>query len=108
MEGQGVEYLEKPGEKGVKSPKKLGAQETETLGIDIGKDIQTLSDGKTLSIETLGDVIRQTFDILDLDDEFVVEKAFTPKDLSTTPSTLFLKNKILDLEQQVHDLEALN
>jgi len=38
----------------------------------------------------------------------MAEKEFTPKDLSTTPSTLFLNRKIVDLEQQVHDLEFLN
>ena len=108
LEGEGVESPEKPGEQGVKNPQELGVQGTETCGTKIGDGIQTLSDSKTPSIEALDNVIRQTFDSLDLDDESVPEKAFTPEDLSTTLSTLFLNNRIVDLEQHVHDLEAFN
>ena len=55
----------------------------------------------------------QTFDGLDLDDdgacfESIEENTFTPEDISTTPSTLYLNNRVIELEQQFYDLEALN
>jgi hypothetical protein len=62
----------------------LSAQGTETLGTKDVEGIKTLDDKKTLSAETLGDII------------------------SMTPSTLYLNSRIVDLEQQVQDLEALN
>lgn len=113
LERQGDEFPKKLEEHGSKSLKELSAQGIETLGIKTVEGIKTLSDKKTQSVETLGDVIRQTFDNLDLDDdgtclESVAEKTFTPKYLSTEPSTLHLNNRIVELEQQVHDLEALN
>ena len=40
--------------------------------------------------------------------ESVVEKVLAPDELDTETSTLYLNNRIVDLEQQVHDLEALN
>jgi len=108
LERQGVESPKKLGEQGIKRPGELSAQ-----GIEIGKGIKTLNNKKTLSIETLRDVIKQDFGSLDLDDDgtcfkSMAEKTFTPEDLSTTTSTLFLNSKIVDLKQQVHDLEALN
>ena len=42
----------------VKSPKELGTQGTETPSTEIGEGIQTLSDSKIQSIETLGDVLK--------------------------------------------------
>jgi len=52
-------------------------------------------------------------DDLDLDNdgtcfESIAEKTFTLEDLSTEPSTLYLNSRIVYLEQQVHDLEAVN
>jgi len=59
--------------------------------------IKTLGDKKGPSVETLSDVIMQTFDGLNLDDDgtyfdSIVEKTFTPKDLIMTPSTLYLNS----------------
>lgn len=91
----------------------MSAQGTKTLGTKVVEAIETLSDKETLSGETFGDVIMQTLDGLDLDNDgtyfkSIVEKTFTPEYLSTKPSILYLNNQIVDLEQQVHDLEALN
>jgi len=82
-------------------------------GIEIGEGIETLSNKKTTSIETLDDVIKYAFENLHLDDdgtcfESVAEKTFTLEDLNKEPSTLFLNSRIVELEKQVHDLEALN
>jgi len=59
--------------------------------------IKTLSDKETPRAETLGDVIMQMLDDLSIDNdgtcfESVVEKVFTPEDLNTKPSTLYLNN----------------
>lgn len=75
--------------------------------------IKNLDNKKNPSVETLNDIIMQTFDDLDLDDdetyfESVIEKTLNHEDLSMASSTLYLNNQIIDLEQQVHDLEALN
>jgi len=75
--------------------------------------IKTLSDKETLGTETIGDVIMQTLDELSLDNdgaclESIIEKVFTPEDLCKEPYTLYLNNQIVELEQQVHGLEAFN
>lgn len=69
----------------------------------IVEGIKTLGDKETSSVETLADVIMQIFDNLDLGDdgtsfESVAEKTFIPEDLSMTPSTLYLNNRIVELE----------
>lgn len=58
---------------------------------------ETLDDKETLGAETFGNVIMQTLDDLDLDNdgtclESVAEKVFTLEDLSMEPSTLYLNN----------------
>ena len=108
LERQGVESPENPREQSIKIPVELSAQ-----GTNIGEGIKTLNNEKTPSIETLSDVTKQDFNNLDLNDdetcfESVAKNTFTPEDLSATPSTLFLNSRIVDLEQQVHDVEALN
>jgi len=91
----------------------LSAKGTETLSAKIVEGIKTLGDKETPSVENLGDIIMQTSDSLDLNNDgtcfdSIAENTFTPEDISTTPYTLYLNNGTVELEQQVDDLEASN
>lgn len=109
MEGQGTETPVDLNGRGTESPEELNAQgiensaELSAQGMKVVDGIKTLDDKKSLSAETLSDIIMQTFDDLDLDEdgtcfESVIEKTFIAEDLSTAPSTLYLNSRIVDLE----------